>query len=268
MNKSIYILAIGLVLSAFAFTACEKGSTIGSIGRENPYPIVEFDTFVPPSAVYYFWGVFDGHFRTWEDGIRSDWDTATRKPLVGMEDDPWDTWPVCTDNIYVNVCNEGPTIECPYGDEDYLDEELFYKHQSRFIRPEIPGERIEINFYQCANFVDTPSVNFVYDSLDLVRLGAWPFSNLERGEWGAEIVYIDKNRDRWSTQSGSGNTTDSYFRLTDLYPRSNPDTTDTFARFVIEGEFAGRIYNGGNEIAITNSKFRAKLVARKPVGFE
>jgi hypothetical protein len=204
MNKSIYILAIGLVLSAFAFTACEKGSTIGSIGRENPYPIVEFDTFVPPSAVYYFWGVFDGHFRTWEEGFRS----------------------------------------------------------------EIPGERIEINFYQCANFVDTPSVNFVYDSLDLVRLGAWPFSNLERGEWGAEIVYIDKNRDRWSTQSGSGNTTDSYFRLTDLYPRSNPDTTDTFARFVIEGEFAGRIYNGGNEIAITNSKFRAKLVARKPVGFE
>lgn len=258
MNKSIYILAIGLVLSSFAFTACEKGSTIGSVGRENPYPIVPFDTFVPPSAVYFFWGVFDGHFRTWEEGRRSTWDTITR---IGDPPVPY------VDNIYVNVCNEGPTIECPYGDEDYLDEELFYKHQSRFIRPEIPDERIEINFYQCANFVDTPSVNFVFDSLDIINLGAWPFSDTARGEWGAQVVYIDKNRDRWITRGGSGNTTDSYFRLTDLYPRNNSDTTDTFARFVIEGEFAGRLFNGGNEIAITNSKFRAKLVARNPLGF-
>jgi hypothetical protein len=266
MNKSLSYITLAFMLVGIAFSSCKKGNTIGSIGFEDTVDIVPFDTFVMPNANYFFWGVFDGHFKKWEHDKRSEWDTITRFPLPGQENDPWSTWPLYTDNIYTNVCNDGVFADCPISDDK--DDE-FYKFQTRFIRTDFPEERIAINFYSCVNVVDTfTSQYFTEFPESVLTEGAWPFSNLERGEWGAEVVFTDDQRRVWRTESGSGKATDSYLRITDFYPKSATDTLDTFATWVIEGEFAGRIYNGANQIAVTIAKFRARMLAANPLGYE
>lgn len=269
MKKSLAYLAVGFLALGLSFSACKKGATIGTVGEKdnNPFPV--FDTFAIPKNPYFFWGVFNGHFMKWVHNERSDWDTITRWPSATQDPtvDPWSSWPVYSANLYQNVTNQGILGACSeYPDDDFV------KFESRFIRTEFPEQRITLNFYRCANLIDTfTSAHWFADTVSILTEGAWPFSNLERGEWGAEVIYTDENRDRWITQSGSGNAQDSYLRITNLYPRNNPDTTDTFAHFVLEGEFAGRLFKEKDpttNIAVTNSKFRTRIIAIRPLGFD
>ena len=78
-------------------------------------------------------------------------------------------------------------------------------------------------------------------------------------------MYTDANRVRWVTKAGSGQLVDSYIRITDLIKRDiTSDTLDTLGMYIVEGEFAGRLFNGNQNIPITEAKFRARLVPREP----
>ena len=92
---------------------------------------------------------------------------------------------------------------------------------------------------------------------------AQPFTNTNFGRRGARLVYTDADRTRWESRDGSGQLNDTYLRITNLIKRNiATDTLDTLGMYIIEGEFAGRLYNGGQNIPITEAQFRARLVPR------
>jgi hypothetical protein len=75
------------------------------------------------------------------------------------------------------------------------------------------------------------------------------------------LVYTDAERTKWETRAGSGQLLDSYLRISDFYPRDIAnDTLDTLHMYIIEGEFAGRLFNGTRELPVTEAKFRARLI--------
>lgn len=262
MKKLLSYLSLALLAGGIALSSCDKGSTIGTVVIDKGNGFVPFDSFAGPTEDYYFYGVFDGNFKMWQHNKRSRWDTITR--LQGPDDeDVWADWPPYDENIYYNYCNEGAIDDC---DEPNTE---FYKHQMRFIRPDLPGMRIAVSLYRCLNTIDTFSNFYVEDSVDMVKVGAWPFSDIERGEWGAEVEFIDEDFGVWTTNTGSGKPEDAYFRILDLYEKPATDTLDTFALHIVEGEFAGRLFNSiGQEIVVTSSRFRSRIFARNPEGFQ
>ncbi len=261
MNRILVALVIGFAAAGLILSSCTKNSTVGAVGypMEGDFPV--FDTFVAPETKYYFYGLFDGSYTTWSDSMRSTWDTATRR--CDLPDQVWTTCDPYNLNIYYNFTDEGFT-----GDTCAFDTlvELYY-HNSRFIRPEFPDQRIDIFFYDCVDFTDATDPNFPANNLTLLREGAYPFSNPEYGRNGVEVVYTDEFRDQWKTEPGSGNSLDTYFRLTSLEAKPLTDTNDSFALLIGEGEFAGRLFNeeNGMEKIVKDAKFRVRLVPRPDI---
>lgn len=260
MSKYLWIFVTAFfVLGVFA-SSCKKGTTIGAVSNPGDGDRPVFDTLLPPTSKYFFVGKFDGKFFMWEDGLRSKWDTATRQPGPGNDpDDPWDTWPAYSDNIYYNFCEEGIVGPCRYDSANH-----FYAHRTRFIRPDFPERRLDIYFYACIDTADTNDPNYPSNELSVIHQIANPFTNEKFGRDGVQIVYTDENRDQWVTDPGSGQPHDTYFRITDFYPRDVlTDTLDTFGMYIVEGEFAGRLFHGIQEKVVTEAKFRARLIPRK-----
>jgi len=264
MKKNLAFLAVATLILALSSSSCKRGNTQGSFfdPMDGEHPV--FDTFQFPVADYYFYGKFDGHYMKWQDGYRSKWDTARRiDPLNG---DPYDQWPINNTNYYANFCEQEVLSECRYDSSG-----SYHRHMTEFIRPDYPEQRVEIYLYKCLGMFDTipeyQTTSTYYNgeiitNLD-IQTGAWPFTDETYGRIGAQLVYVDSLRNRWSTKSGSGQLLDSYFRITDFYKREvETDTMDTFAMYIVEGEFAGRLFNGGDQLPVTESKFRARLVAR------
>lgn len=260
MNRFIAIATVLFMAAGLTFSACKKNSTIGAVGypMDGDFPV--FDTFNVPEAKYYFYGLFDGDYMVWADSARSKWDTATRFCI-----DPEAAWTSCPKynlNVYFNFTEEGTAR-----DTCALDtfSELYY-HRTRFLRPEFADERIDIYMYDCVNFLDATNPNFPLNGLSVLNVGAYPFSNVEYGRNGAEVVYTDAFRDEWRTRPGSGNTLDTYFRLTSLDIKPVADTSDSFAVLIGEGEFAGRLFReDGMEKIVKDAKFRVRLVPRPVV---
>jgi hypothetical protein len=268
LKKHFGLLAWSVLMAGIFASSCERGVTEGVFGHpmEDPYP--HFDTFEFPTANYYFFGKFDGHFKKWQDGVRSKWDTITRKDLNDPDNPNWSSWPLYTANIYRNIPEQYNELPC-VNDSD----NVWFEHITRFIRPEIPSERVEIFFYDCVNEADFdtipalggfhPEVVTYVDFLN--KQVAQPFSNYQFGRRGAKLIYTDAERTKWETKEGSGQLEDSYIRITNLIKRNvTQDTLDTLGMYIIEGEFAGRLYNGGRNIPVTEAKFRARLVPREP----
>ncbi|MEX2595734.1 MAG: hypothetical protein WEC59_02305, partial [Salibacteraceae bacterium] len=192
---------------------------------------------------FYFYGKFDGRFIKWEDDRFAKWDTNF---------------------VYRNIPEENGDLPCINDSSN-----IWFEQVTRFIRPGIPEHRIEIFMYECIEYYDTilanpPFYDEILTNLSLLDRGtAQPFSATNYGRTGFKVVYTDGERNKWETKSGSGQLNDTYLRVTDFYPRDvTLDTLDTLGMFIIEGEFAGRLYNGNNEIPVTESKFRGRLVPR------
>jgi len=259
-NKITSIVAIAIALGIYS-SSCKKGATIGAVGYPMTDKYEEFDTFNFPTKRYYFYGKFDGVFRLWQDSTRSKWDTITRDPFGQPEETVWSEWPVYTDNIYYNFCSQREVSDCRYDSSN-----SYYEHKTRFIRPDFPDERIEVNFYNCVDLTDTNNIDYPFNERGLVMVGANPFTDIPFGRFGAQVVYRDPNGDRWKTKAGSGQLDDTYIRITDYFARDiATDTLDTFGLYVVEGEFAGRLFkeNGTEEKIVTEAKFRARLIPRE-----
>ncbi|NQV52591.1 MAG: hypothetical protein HQ500_05375 [Flavobacteriales bacterium] len=270
--RNLAFASVFMILAGVIVSSCERGVSEGVFGnpQEGEFPV--FDTFNIPTANYFFYGKFDGHFKKWQDGKRSKWDTITRKDPKDPDFPDWGSWPVYTENIYRNIPEQ-------YNDEPCISDSgnIWFEHITRFIRPEIPNERIEIFFYDCVNEADQDTIDAqngfhpeIVTFLDMFRSEtgtgiAQPFATTEFGRRGAKLVYTDANRDRWVSKPGSGQLLDSYIRITDLIKRNiTTDTLDTLGMYIVEGEFAGRLFNGSQNIPITEAKFRARLVPREP----
>jgi len=265
-NKLSFFVAT-LFVAGILSSSCERGTTLGAVGYPDPNDPLTFDTFNVPTADFFFYGKFDGQYRVWEDGKRSKWDTITKLDPNDENFPNWMTWPNYEENIYRNIprTNLAEMLPC-INDSD----NIWFDHTTRFLRPEIPDERIEISFFNCIEEYDTIPVNLPFNEEIVTYLGiadygvAIPFTNTEYGRRGVQVKYIDSNRDVWTTKEGSGQLVDSYFRLLDFYPRVvDQDTLDTLAMYIIEGEFAGRLFNGNEVLPITEGKFRARLVPRE-----
>lgn len=251
------ILAVNALISS-----CNRGNTIGAVGFDDPDGLETFDTFNLPTADFYFYGKFDGGFKVWQDGLRSKWDTATRINNTGIPNAPWSEWGVYTENIYQNIPEENGDLPCINDSNN-----IWFEQVSRFLIPGVPEERMEIFFYDCLPHLDTINESMPFHGEILTNLGwtdygvAQPFTNTEFGRRGVRLVYTDNQRNRWETKAGSGQTIDSYFRIHDFYERIvNTDTLDTLHMYIVEGEFAGRLYNGIREIPVTEARFRARLI--------
>lgn len=260
MNKLFAIAAVGFIALGVMTSSCKKGNTVGAVGypMDGDFPV--FDTLYPPTSKYFFYGKFDGSFVTWQDSLRSKWDTATRDSSLALPGEQWINWPNYTKNIYYNFCDESEVDTC---DKD--GDIMLFQHHTEFIRPiEHPEMRMHIYFYDC---IDTTIDNKYapFNQADVIQMGANPFTDVDFGRSGVKVEFIDQNRKRWTTRAGSGQPWDTYFRVTDFYERDVlTDTLDTFAFFIVEGEFAGRLYNGVDEKVVTEAKFRARLVPREP----
>jgi len=266
MNNRISFIVAAFFIAGMFSTSCERGTTLGAVGYPDPNDPLSFDTFNVSTADFFFYGKFEGQFRVWEDGKRSKWDTITRLDINDPNATTWSLWPAYSENIYRNIprTNLAEMLPC-INDSD----NIWFDHTTRFLRPEIPNERIEISFFDCIEEYDTIPANLPFNDNIVTYLGiadygtAIPFTNTEYGRRGVQLKYVDENRDVWTTKTGSGQLVDSYFRLNEFYPRIvSQDTLDTLAMHIIEGEFAGRLYNGSRELPITEAKFRARLVPR------
>ncbi len=266
MKSKISFFVAALFVAGLFSTSCERGTSVGAVGFPDSNEPLSFDTFNAPTADFFFFGKFEGKFKVWQDGRRSRWDTITRLNPNDGQLPNWTSWPVYNENIYRNIPRTNLAAELPcINDSD----NVWFDHTTRFLRPEIPDERIEISFFDCIEEYDTIQANMPFNDEITTYLGvadygvAIPFSNTQYGRRGVELKYIDANRDVWTTKAGSGQLVDSYFRLLEFYPRNvTQDTLDTLAMYIIEGEFAGRLYNGNKELPITEAKFRARLVPR------
>jgi hypothetical protein len=272
MYRNLAFVAVMALLSGVVISSCDRGVSEGVFGKpmEDPYPV--FDTFNLPTANYFFYGKFDGHFKKWQDGRRSRWDTITRKNPNDPDFPDWAQWPVYTDNIYRNIpeqYNEDPCISDSGN--------IWFEHITRFIRPDIPEDRIEIFFYDCVSEEDYDTIGAqpgyhpeVITWLDMFKSAegngiSQPFTSTSYGRRGAKVVYTDADRTKWTTESGSGQLNDTYLRITNFEKRNIvTDTLDTLGMYIVEGEFEGRLYNGDRNIPITEAKFRARLVPREP----
>lgn len=260
-----YIAVLLFVVSLVSATSCKKGATLGVVGFEDTVPPVLFDTFPIPTCDYFFYGKFNGHFRTWCNAERSLWDSATRvyDPFdLGQDSTKWNTWDAYDENIYYNFCEQEIGDFCPDSVTNV------FTHTTRFIRPNNPEDRIELSFFKCVDVttdMDTipefdPRHGEQVTKLFLEEV-ANPFSNSGYYRYGAQLKFTDSDRTEWTTKEGSGQLRDTYIRITDFYPRAfKTDTLDTFAMYIAEGEFAGRLYNGRKEMVVTEAKFRARVV--------
>lgn len=264
MQKTISIAVTAVFALAMFSTSCKRGTTEGTMAFPFESGFPEFDTFDFPTAEFYFYGKFDGKYKLWQDGMRSKWDTATRFDPDPDNETDWSEWPAYNDNIYRNIPEQNYELPC-INDSD----NVWFEHQTRFLRPGILDNRMEIFFYECIDSLDTIPAYFPFNdaiptSLSLADYGkALPFTSTEYGRRGVKLIYTDANRDKWTTDDGSGQLIDTYFRLTDFYPRDvTQDTLDTLAMYIIEGEFSGMLYNGARQMPLTEAKFRARLVPR------
>lgn len=230
--KHLGKFAVIVLLAGVMANSCKKGATLGSTGHPFDGPHPTFDTLVPPSAKYYFYGKFDGHFLAWEDSLRSKWDTT---------------------NAYYNFCDQSLMGPCGCDPEN-----SFYELHTHFIRPAFADRRLDIFFYDC---VDLDDIEDPYH-VSAVKEIANPFADIQSCRNGVQVVYTDENRVVWSTDPGSGQLDDTYFRVTDFYQRDlSIPTTDTFALYVVEGTFSGRLFNSEKEeMVVTEARFRARLV--------
>lgn len=259
MKRIIFPLVIIFVGAFLVLSSCKRNSTVGAIGdpMEGDFPV--FDTFKVPDAKYYFYGRFDGHIRTWSDSLRSKWDTARR--LCIDPEMPWTACPLYNENIYYNFTSSGEALDtCPFMDPK--DGSVLWFNRTRFIRPEIADQRLDIYFYDCVNSVDISDPNFPINNVGMFKVGSYPFSNENYGRNGVEVVFTDKFRDRWSTRFGSGQPQDTYFRITDFQAIPAADSTDTLGLFWIEGELAGRLFHeqSGDEMILTEAKFKMRVI--------
>lgn len=256
MKKYALFFAFGLIAFAITQTSCERGQTIGAVGFPDTNDIPTFDTFNFPTAKYYFYGKFDGNYKMWQDSMRSKWDTLSR---FGPEEKWIDRTPYL-DNIYYNFTNVDIVAECGADSQSSYVEALTY-----FIRPGDPHERLEIYFYDCVDLADTNDANWPNNELSVFQSGANPFTSPEYGRNGVKVKYVDDQLRTWQTKDGSGQLNDTYFRITDFYPRNlATDTLDTFALYIIEGEFAGRLYYGSQTKTVLDAKFKARIIPRDP----
>lgn len=258
MKKVIAILPVIVIALGIMTSSCKKGNTIGAVGypMEGEFPV--FDTLFPPTAKYFFYGKFDGRYLMWQDSLRSKWDTISRDTTMAANGTMWQDLPLYTQNVYYNFCDELEAQPCA------TDSSVsFYQHHTEFIRPiQHPEMRMHLYFYDCIDTADS-NVWHPFNSADVIQMGANPFTDLDFTRPGVRVEFVDENRERWSTRAGSGQLLDSYFRVTDFYMRDTAvDTLDTFALFVVEGEFAGRLFNSGQEKIVTEAKFRARLIPR------
>ena len=243
---SVFVLAL-----AISTSSCKRGNSILVVQDEDTIPIPPFDTFNFPTSEYYFYGKMDGEYTMWQNAKRSKWDTITRFP-----NDPTIEY---TKNIYYNFAEYDVIGECG---KDSTDD--FIEHYSYFIRPGDPFQRIEIYFYDCIDLGDTTSAFWPNNLLSPIRFGANPFTSPEYGRPGVKIKYIDENLETWETKDGSGQLQDSYFRVTEFYLNDTAaDPLDTFALFVLKGEFAGRLFNGTQEKTVIDAEFNLRLVPRE-----
>src|SRR5262245_22728803 len=106
MSRYWGALAVLVFMMGIFASSCKKGATIGAVGIpfDGEQPV--FDTLLPPTSPYYFYGKFDGKFLMWQDQLRSKWDTATRVADPDNPDAPWEDWDPYKDNIYFNFCSE------------------------------------------------------------------------------------------------------------------------------------------------------------------
>ena len=260
-----YIAVLLFSVSLITATSCKKGATLGIMGFEDTVPPILFDTFTIPTCDYFFYGKFNGHYRSWCDNERSLWDTATRvyNPFDPNHDtNRWVTWDPYDENIYYNFCDQEIGDYCP----DSVTN--LFTHTTRFIRPENPEDRLQLSFFKC---VDVTTDMDTIDEFDprhgeqvtklFIDEVANPFSSSNYFRYGAQLAFTDEDRNVWATKEGSGQLRDTYIRITDFYPRDfKTDTLDTFAMYIVEGDFAGRLYNGRHEITVTEAKFRARVV--------
>lgn len=256
MKKLLIFLSLFAVALVISTSSCKRGQSIVAVGYPDTADFPVFDTFDFPTAKYYFYGKFDGKYKMWQDAERSKWDTITR---FGPEP-KWSDRTEYLDNIYFNFTNIKEVAECgPDSNDSYLENKTY------FIRPEDPYQRLEIYFYDCVDLLDTNNINWPNNELSVFLNGANPFTNIEYGRNGVRVVYVDENLDKWETLEGSGQTIDTYFRITDFYPRNLlTDTLDTFGMYIVEGEFAGRLYNGTKEKTVLDAKFKTRVIPREP----
>ncbi len=262
LNHILPLAIIATLATAVVFSSCNRGNTVGAVGFDDEDGLETFDTFRFPLADFYFYGKFDGGFKMWQDGWRSKWDTVSRVNNTGIPGAPWSEWGVYDENIYLNIPEENGDLPCINDSSS-----IWFEQVTRFLRPDIPEERIEIFFYECREELDTisevmPFHDDVVTNINWEDYGvAQPFTNTEFGRRGVRLVYTDAERNKWETRAGSGQLLDSYLRISDFYPRVvNTDTLDTLHMYVVEGEFAGRLYNGSRELPVTEAKFRARLI--------
>lgn len=261
MKKYTHLAVIALFVAGMAASACKKGNTVGAVGFPDIYPEPQYDTFIGPYTKYYFYGKFDGKYIMWQDSVRSVWDTATRDSLSteALAGQDWSTWPLYNDNIYYNFCEGVQVSECR-DDSDIV----FYQHRTRFIRPDFAERRIELNFYDCIDLTDATNPFFPFNEASFIRKGANPFSNPEFAIGGVQLIYIDEFRQRWITRNGSGDPTETYLRVLDFEQRNVAlDTNDTFGLYIVEGSFAGKLYNEKSPdefISVIDARFKTRLV--------
>ena len=255
MNKLFLFLTIFTFALAITFSSCKRGQSILAVGHADTAAFPVPDTFNGPTSKYYFYGKCDGNYKMWQNEERSAWDTVKR---FGTEDKYWDN-DEYLDNIYFNFTEMEDLGECgPDSQSNFL------VSRSYFIRPGDPYERLEVYFYDCVNLTDTNNINWPNNPLSVFLNGANPFSSPAYGRNGVKVVYVDKDLERWETKAGSGQLLDTYFRVTDFYENdtiANP--LDTFALYIVEGEFAGRLYNGDKEKTVLDAKFRMRVIPRE-----
>jgi hypothetical protein len=256
MNKVFlffFALCLGIVVTN---SSCKKGQTIGALKNIDSTPFPVFDTFNLPTSKYFFYAKFDGKYRVWQDSMRSKWDTITKLP----GDAPWDERLSYKRNIYYNFANIEQLFWC--GDDSTKS---YMENNSYFVRPGDPFERLDLYFYDCVDLFDTNDVNWPMNELSVFNQGANPFTDPEYARNGVRIVYTDSLLQKWETKVGSGQLNDTYFRITDFYPRNiATDTLDTFGLYIVEGEFAGRLFYGNQEKTLLDAHFRARLIPETP----
>ena len=257
MKKFALYIGVFVVASVITVTSCKRGNSILVVDNPSTADFPVFDTFNFPTSRYYFYGKFDGNYTMWQNAERSKWDTATR---IGPEGEQWIDWDEYDENIYYNFTELNGLYDCGPDSNS-----TFYACESYFIRPENPYDRLEIFFYDCIDTADTNNPLFPNNIFDLFVLGANPFSSPDYTRKGVKVKYIDENLEAWETKDGSGQLDDTYFRITDFYPNdTNANPTDTFALHIVEGEFAGRLFNGTESITVLDAKFRVRVIPREP----
>ncbi len=258
MKKIALYLSFFVLAAMVTMSSCKRGNSILTVGSPTDKDFTVFDTLDLPTSRYYFYGKFDGQYKMWQNDERSKWDTATR---IGPEGEEWTDWDEYFDNIYYNFTETEEAYECgPDSNSSFL------ACESYFIRPEDPYQRLEIFFFDCIDLADTTNPFWPDNQLDLFNMGANPFSSPVYARNGIKVKYIDENLEIWETQDGSGQLIDNYFRVTNTYLNdTNANPTDTFALYIVEGEFAGRLYNGEESRTVLDAKFRVRVLPREPL---